>query len=448
MRRVCRVAAPLLGRSRSALQLPPAPAAAAAAAPLPLLLRRSISVWLKTDDWINQSLADAEAAGDDEAALAAVRETFKAKLEGSSGWLSSSSSSSSSPEEAHEQQEDQQQEYALLILPDPVDADAALLWRYTLPLNEPVDTRRPDAAGVELPELIPREEDRVDILFARQNSEEEEEEGQEEEREESAGAPFSEAGGADGGSRSRWLPYQEGDLLVAKRRTSMHECECLRVASMESGAAPWEHLVYADEGDSDFGGGQDVGARAMHMTAADRGALLRPQRRRSWEPEQPLLLAAEGLKEGTPVGDVAERVREALSVAAAAAAGGEAGGGGAGTGAGASASTAAAAAAAADASNGGFDGPVTFLVGGEPVSPDESLGKGVLRRGGASAELMLANGLRLPINCGLPLQPYAPIGDHPRGDEAVRVVLHGNGGRRKKEEGKGWLGELFSWVPM
>ena len=54
----------------------------------------------------------------------------------------------------------------------------------------------------------------MDILFARQNSEEEEEEGQE--REESAGAPFSEAGGADGGSRSWWLPYQEGDLLVAK----------------------------------------------------------------------------------------------------------------------------------------------------------------------------------------------------------------------------------------
>ena len=194
--------------------------------------------------------------------------------------------------------------------------------------------------------------------------------------------------------------FNEGDVLLVRRRSSMEECECLRVADMSSGPAPWSHLTYADEGDSDFGGTEDVAVRAMYMTPKDKEALCTRL-------PVPLLLAEGGLTAETRVGDLSALVQDALWPLWRES---HRGGG--------------------ETELDDEDSPedraakslaATFMVAGRPIPGDALLGEALLR-GDAAVEVSLGDsGIKLPVNCGLPLHPYSAL-DHPRSEDAAGLL--------------------------
>ena len=182
----------------------------------------------------------------------------------------------------------------------------------------------------------------------------------------------------------------------------MEECECLRLADMSSGLAPWSHLTYADEGDSDFGSTEDVAVRAMYMTSGDKEAL------RARLPV-PLLLAEGGLTEETRIGDLSALIQDAMYPLWRESSGG----------------------AELDEEGRAEALAATFTVAGRPVSGDATLGEALLR-GDAAVEVSLGNsGIKLPVNCGLPLHPYSALA-HPRSEEAAGLLqgeeVHRGGG--------------------
>lgn len=340
------------------------------------VLRRSISAWVKVDDWINATLNS-----DDSSAA-----KLSSKIVGQ-----------------------EQTSYTLLILPDTVDLDASLLWRFARESDaahsQPLALLlRPDAMVRD--ETIPQDTPTVDALFARESS----------------------SSWQDGEKNTaQALDFSEGDLLLAKRHESSTHCECLRVADMSCGLAPWSHLVFCDEGDSDFGSAEDVAARSMYMTPDDLAAL---------EGLKPILVHRFSPK--STVGELLKPIRNALEAYALAL----------------QESTDGVAPDGASKRVNEKEGPrlfdVSISMAGDSLSDSTVVDDGLIGSG-FPVEICIADfnsnddtthqgrqevsHIRLPINGGLQLQHYS-LDTHPRREEVLSVLSGATA-----DDGGGW----FRW---